>query len=55
MFDGETEVRVATPGKSGRGGRRPGAGRKPNYLKKFSSRPISAAEIALDDIPKVRG
>jgi len=45
MFDGETEVRVATLSKPGRGGRRPGAGRKANYLKQLSIRPISAAEI----------
>jgi hypothetical protein len=31
--------------RKGRGGRRPGAGRKPNNLKKLSIRPISAAEI----------
>jgi hypothetical protein len=31
--------------RSGRGGRRPGAGRKPNYLKRLSLNPITAAEI----------
>jgi len=51
MFDRETEVRVTTPGKPGRGGRRPGAGRKANYLKQLSIRPISAARLSLDDIP----
>jgi hypothetical protein len=29
----------------GRGGRRPGAGRKPNYLKRLAIKPITAAEI----------
>jgi hypothetical protein len=47
MFDRKTEMRVAAPSKPGpgRGGRRPGAGRKTNSLKKLSIRPISAAEI----------
>jgi hypothetical protein len=31
--------------KKGRGGRRPGAGRKPNYLERLSFNPITAAEI----------
>lgn len=29
----------------GRGGRRPGAGRKPNHLKQLAPQPITAAEI----------
>jgi hypothetical protein len=36
--------RVTTPRK-GRGGRRLGAGRKPNYLGRLSFNPITAAEI----------
>jgi hypothetical protein len=51
MFDRETEVRVATPGKPWRGGRRPGGGRKANYLKQFSIRPISAAKIVPTNDP----
>ena len=31
--------------RSGRGGRRPGAGRKPNHLKHLAEQPITAAEI----------
>ena len=31
--------------RKGRGGRRPGAGRKPNHFKQLVLRPISAAEI----------
>jgi len=31
--------------RKGRGARRPGAGRKPNYLKQLAVKPISAAEI----------
>jgi hypothetical protein len=45
MFDRETAVGAFPPGKPGRGGRRPGAGRKANYLKQLSIRPISGAEI----------
>ena len=37
-------ARVGPPRK-GRGGRRPGAGRKPNRLKRPAMEPISAAEI----------
>jgi len=55
MFDRETEVRVTTPGKPGRGGRRPGAGRKANYLKQLSIRPISAAEIVARRHPQSAG
>jgi hypothetical protein len=29
----------------GRGGRRPGAGRRPNYLKRLGIKPMTAAEI----------
>src|ERR1700685_704244 len=36
--------RLETP-RNGRGGRRPGAGRKPNHLKQLAHPPISAAEI----------
>jgi len=32
-------------GSKGRGGRRPGAGRKPNYLKRLGIKAITAAEI----------
>jgi hypothetical protein len=32
-------------GHRGRGGRRPGAGRKPNYLKRLGIKAITAAEI----------
>jgi hypothetical protein len=35
----------AKPIRKGRGGRRPGAGRKPNHLKRLGIRPITAAEI----------
>ena len=38
------QVESETP-RTGRGGRRPGAGRKPNLLKQLTLRPISAAEI----------
>ena len=39
--------RVATTGtpRKGRGGRRPGAGRKPNSIKRLPLEPITAAEI----------
>jgi hypothetical protein len=46
MFDRETEVRVATPSKPGRGGRKPGAGRKPNYLKHLAVTPITARRLS---------
>jgi hypothetical protein len=36
--------RLETP-RNGRGGRRPGAGRKSNQLKQLARRPITAAEI----------
>ena len=52
MFDRETEVGAFTPDKPGRGGRRPGAGRKPNYVKQLLIRPITAAEIVARRHPK---
>jgi hypothetical protein len=36
---------TASSPRTGRGGRRPGAGRKPNYLKHLGIKPITAAEI----------
>jgi len=40
-----TEHGPASGPRVGRGGRRPGAGRKPNYLKRLAIKPITAAEI----------
>jgi hypothetical protein len=34
-----------TPIKRGRGGRRAGAGRKPDYFKRLQVKPLTAAEI----------
>jgi hypothetical protein len=36
--------KIETP-RNGRGGRRPGAGRKPNYRKQLALQPITAGEI----------
>jgi hypothetical protein len=38
-------------GKKGRGDRRLGASRRPNYLKGFAVKPITAAEILTQRIP----
>jgi hypothetical protein len=39
------EQGTASSPRTGRGRRRPGAGRKPNYLKRLAIKPITAAEI----------
>ena len=41
----ENEEKISIEANSRRGGRRPGAGRKPNYLKRLGIKAITAAEI----------
>ena len=45
VVGGMTEWPQLEPPRKGRGGRRPGAGRKPKHLKRLAMQPITLAEI----------